>query len=69
VTAALTGGAARLQLVRDLYEDSLTLRQVAARVGISHMTVRRLLKAGDVPVRQTASKGRAGRSMAGTAGA
>ncbi|MFQ1002628.1 helix-turn-helix domain-containing protein [Modestobacter sp. SSW1-42] len=52
MTAALTGNADRLQLVRELYKDGLSLRQVAARVGVAHTTVRRLLEGAGVTIRQ-----------------
>ena len=42
-----TGQLVQLQEARQLYEDGLSLRQVAARVGITHNAVKkRLLKAG-----------------------
>jgi hypothetical protein len=45
VTAALNG-ADRTEQARQLYGEGLSLRQVAARMGIAHTTVRTLLLTG-----------------------
>lgn len=50
MTAALTG-TDRAGEARQLYEAGLSLRQVAARVGVAHTTVRRLLQDAGVQPR------------------
>ena len=52
MTAAHASGQDRLPQVAELYASGLSLQQVAARVGVSHTTVRRQLEDAGVAIRQ-----------------
>jgi len=52
MTAPVTGEHDRGQRARQLYEDGLSLRQVAERLGVAHTTVRRELQTAGVPLRR-----------------